>query len=272
MQPPCAWRSLAVRVHELEETVEVDRLGHPAGFAEVARPLVRGGIRRDHHDGHASQRRIVPLYGPELPSVHDGHPEIEDDEADLVTAPELRERLGAVRGFHDRISFALEEGRERAAHVLVVLDDEHAFHIAPLAALVVVGSGGAAAGRKTTNSLPRPTPGPTSTPRWMCFASAAGRTASSAPRTTATRSTRVRSNRSRPVAIRDTSSMSSMSRACAWPARSITANARAARSGVSFPWRRTFTHPSMDWSGVRSSWDTVAMNSSFSWFASCACW
>ena len=61
-----------------------------------------------------------------------------------------------------------------------------------------------------------------------------------------------------------------MSRACATALRSITSRPRASASGAAVPLRSMRAQPKTALSGVRSSCDSVARNSSFSRFAASA--
>ena len=70
--------------------------------------------------------------------------------------------------------------------------------------------------------------------------------------------------------MRDTSSRSSTSCACARALRSSDSSARCRIDGCMVPSRSMCAQPSTALSGVRSSWDRVARNSSFSRFASSA--
>ena len=70
--------------------------------------------------------------------------------------------------------------------------------------------------------------------------------------------------------MRETSRMSEMSWVCARALRSMVSTARATTALSSGPPRRTWAQPTMALSGVRSSWDRVARNSSFIRFASWA--
>ena len=98
----------------------------------------------------------------------------------------------------------------------------------------------------------------------MVLASAAGRTASSAPCTTASISTRRRSRRIFPVLILDRSSRSSISFICTSALRTIAFFAfTAAASSRNSPLCSILAQPYTAFSGVRSSCDSTPMNSSF---------
>ena len=104
----------------------------------------------------------------------------------------------------------------------------------------------------------------------MPFALAAGVTVPIAAFTTVAMSTGRRSSWSLPVMIRDTSSSSSMIWFCAVALRMMVSTARVVSSGGSLPrWSRS-AQPTIAVSGVRSSWDRVARNSSFRPFAASA--
>ena len=104
----------------------------------------------------------------------------------------------------------------------------------------------------------------------MCLASAAG----SRPLMTVSSScpawTGARSMSSLPEMIRDTSRMSSMSCACSRAFRPMTSSAWRIRSGDSPSPLTIWTHPRIALSGVRSSCESVARNSSLSRLASSA--
>ena len=84
----------------------------------------------------------------------------------------------------------------------------------------------------------------------------------------AARSTSRTCSRSLPVTMRETSSRSSISRACARALRSMLSRPRARVASSALVERSTRAHPSTAFSGVRSSCDSVARNSSFSRLAS----
>jgi len=94
---------------------------------------------------------------------------------------------------------------------------------------------------------------------------------SSAAFTTAARSTGSSSSRIFPLTMRETSSRSSIRRPCATAFRSMMSSARRV-AGSSCVRRRICAHPRTAFSGVRSSCDSVARNSSFTRLASSASW
>ena len=95
------------------------------------------------------------------------------------------------------------------------------------------------------------------------MALAAGVTVPIAAFTTAPISTGWRSSWSLPVTIRDTSSSWSMIWFCAVALRMMVSMAVRISSGVSCPRWSRYAHPTIAVSGVRSSCDSVARNSSF---------
>ena len=97
----------------------------------------------------------------------------------------------------------------------------------------------------------------------MCFASAAGRTFSIALSTRSCGSTGSRLRRRRPVMMRETSSTSPISLAWAWALRSMISRTCGRRSADTGAWRSIETQPRTALSGVRSSCESVARNSSF---------
>ena len=105
----------------------------------------------------------------------------------------------------------------------------------------------------------------------MPFASAVGRRASSAASTIGAKFSGCRSSLRLPVIMRETSSRSSISRACERALRSIVSIARVAFDPSTSPLRIIEAHPRIEVKGVRSSCESVARNSSFSRSASSAC-
>ena len=106
----------------------------------------------------------------------------------------------------------------------------------------------------------------TSTRRVTPLAFAAGVTASTAPAIASPMLAGPSDNDSFLLTMRDTSSTSSMRRACALAFRSMIASGRSSPSGCFLP-RRMTVQPRIAFSGVLSSWETVAKNSSFARFA-----
>ncbi len=105
----------------------------------------------------------------------------------------------------------------------------------------------------------------------MSLDAAAGVAESSAACTMSSMATCCRSSRSLPVMIRLRSSRSSISCTCARALRSMTSMARRWSSGlVVSPFSRICVHPRIELSGVRSSCDSVARNSSLMRVARCA--
>ena len=102
------------------------------------------------------------------------------------------------------------------------------------------------------------------------LASAATDTPATTASSSAGSATGARSSTSLPLMIRETSRMSSISRACSPAFRPITSIACCARADVRVPLCSIGTQPRIAFSGVRSSCDSVARNSSLSRLASSA--
>src|SRR2546428_8074874 len=90
----------AVPVDETEEALEVDRFRDERGAAKRRRERrVLAQSRAD--DGRYGREVTMPqLLGPELPSVHDGHHQVEQDDAGPQARLEGRERRHSVLGGH----------------------------------------------------------------------------------------------------------------------------------------------------------------------------
>ena len=102
------------------------------------------------------------------------------------------------------------------------------------------------------------------------LASAATDTPATTVSSSAGSATGARSSTSLPLMIRETSRMSSISRACSRAFRPITSIACCARAEVRVPLCSIGTQPRIAFNGVRSSCDSVARNSSLSRLASSA--
>jgi hypothetical protein len=109
-----------------------------------------------------------------------------------------------------------------------------------------------------------PTPGSTSLRTVNDFAATEACTASSAHPTISDRSSRRTFSRSRPDTMRFMSSRSSMSCACARALRAMVSSPRRVSASPTARASSSVDHPSTALSGVRSSCDSVARNSSFS--------
>ena len=97
----------------------------------------------------------------------------------------------------------------------------------------------------------------------ICLASLAGTCDSAAALITGSRSIGRTSSRNLPETTRDTSTRSSMSCACDMTLRSMTSSARWVFASSSVPLRSNCVQVRMGASGLRSSCETVARNSSF---------
>ena len=105
----------------------------------------------------------------------------------------------------------------------------------------------------------------------MSLALAAGRTVSTAASTTSPKSIGATSSRILPLIILETSRRSSTSCASARVLRLIDCSPFDVRPSSDAVCSSIAAHPRMAFSGVRSSWDAVARNSSFARLASSAC-
>src|SRR5467141_4608975 len=92
--------SMTIRADEGEQVIEIERLLQEGDSVDA------GGAgrveRRKHDDRYAGQRRIGLLSAAELPTVHDRHHQIEQDDLGCLGLLKIFERLTAVcrrRGF-----------------------------------------------------------------------------------------------------------------------------------------------------------------------------
>ena len=121
-------------------------------------------------------------------------------------------------------------------------------------------------GSPSTSIASSPARSPVFTPR----ASAVGCKPSTTLAASVRTSTSLIRSRTLPEMIRETSSRSSMSRACAWALRSMVSSPSRNSCGFSGPSRSRLVQPTMALSGVRSSCETTSRNSSFSLLACAA--
>ena len=116
--------------------------------------------------------------------------------------------------------------------------------------------------RRAGSPRTAPAPSSMSISRTIPLAVAAGRTVSTAASTAAPRSVSRTSRLSLPRTMRATSSRSSTIWAWVVALRSMASMARSVAEASSRPVRSSLDQPRTAFSGVRSSWETVAMNSS----------
>jgi hypothetical protein len=109
-----------------QQPVQLHRLGQPGGDVELRAHLgaPRGGQHddRDRHHG----RLLAPL-GEELPSVHVGHHEVEQDEPRRAASALAQhvERLAAVARLPDLVAAAGQDLGDDLADAVVVLDEQN---------------------------------------------------------------------------------------------------------------------------------------------------
>src|SRR5437870_10807974 len=115
---------LAVPSHERQQRVGIERLLEVARDTEARRLLADVARARADDDGDGRHPRIADLRGPELPTVHARHHEVEQDQAGRFGYLEPVERLAAVEGELHQIALRLQELPERIPELDVVLDDE----------------------------------------------------------------------------------------------------------------------------------------------------
>ena len=83
------------------------------------------GAGRHQQDRDAGESGRVPLFAPEIPPVHDGHQEVEQDQvAAPLAVSELPQGLGTVRRAERVVAGILQNGRDRIEGVGIVLDDQ----------------------------------------------------------------------------------------------------------------------------------------------------
>ena len=114
--------SPAVAADQLEEAIEIEGLSQERDGVDLGGPTMVQGRQDDDRDGR--ERRVGLLLPTELPAVHDGHHQVEEDDVWPVALPEVFEGLTAVgHGGGDK-PFEREQLRHHVAKLDVVFDDQ----------------------------------------------------------------------------------------------------------------------------------------------------
>jgi two-component system chemotaxis response regulator CheY len=120
--------AISVEVADLfgTERLGPKRLRRQDGFRSVT---LDG--RRDHDEGDALPLRYEAHRAQEIPPIHDGHSEIEQDEAGkLGLRREPLQRLVPVAGESMHMTFARQQLRDGLSRILMIFDDENTAHVA----------------------------------------------------------------------------------------------------------------------------------------------
>src|SRR5512132_4294715 len=116
--------SSAPVVDDVEERAQVDRLLDDASNGQPVRLLLESRDDNDR-DGLVS---LAPGDGNgELPAVHAGHHQVEQDQARFPDPVQHFEALLAVGGGVDLVALELQRQLESLPDPILILDDEHAF-------------------------------------------------------------------------------------------------------------------------------------------------
>src|SRR6266540_6199552 len=103
---------------------KIQRLGEQGGGLQPGHFFARVTPGCDEDHGNLREVGVALLKHPELPAVDDRHREIEQDHVRAVSLLQAVDRLEAVAGAQEIVSFVHENLRERLAQGRVVLDDE----------------------------------------------------------------------------------------------------------------------------------------------------
>src|SRR5579871_4022129 len=118
----------ASAVERLEKLEVADRLLDQLNITDLSADGLPAEPRRtDDQDWNVTQRRVVQLLVAEVPAVHHGHHQIEQDRGGARTVSQDVERLLAVGRRHDLEPFLLQPFPERFANRGVVLHEEEAW-------------------------------------------------------------------------------------------------------------------------------------------------
>ena len=83
-------------------------------------------IERGQHDhGNIGQRRVVLLSPAKLPTVHNRHHQIEQDDVGTGSVAEICKRLAAIGDGFDLVSLEGQQLRHHLAQICIVLDNQH---------------------------------------------------------------------------------------------------------------------------------------------------
>src|SRR5258705_13354129 len=97
--------------HRFQEILKVQRLLKDSRVAKLSALLLRVGETSDHERRNRAPDAVTSLTPEELPAVHDGHVQIDNDDVNGLTGPEIDERVAAVGRVGDDVPFGLEKCR-----------------------------------------------------------------------------------------------------------------------------------------------------------------
>src|SRR6187549_1573312 len=83
-------------LHEPHQALEIKRLRKTPDGTQLLSRLRGIRERRQYNDGNLSESRFSPLDGAEGSAIHDGHREVQENEARVEAVAERLQRLAAV--------------------------------------------------------------------------------------------------------------------------------------------------------------------------------
>src|SRR5438132_235836 len=93
----------------VEEPVKLNRFGAVAAGPEGAGDFGEVVLGREDDDGDRGQVRVAALLLAELPAVHHGHVQIEQDNARRFGVPQQIQGFSTVGGTGDVVAFLLQQ-------------------------------------------------------------------------------------------------------------------------------------------------------------------
>jgi len=84
---------------------------------------VIGFNARQYHHRNRGQRGILTLLATERPPIHHRHAKVQEDDARVAAAAQIRQRLLAVSGLSGGESLEPEELRHQPRQISIVVDD-----------------------------------------------------------------------------------------------------------------------------------------------------
>src|SRR6266511_3809610 len=113
--------------HDLEQLIEVDRLGDVVARArrEAGLPVARHRLRGQEHHGQVGEPPVAPDGAGGLVAVLVGHHGVHQYHVDLGVLAEQPDAVGAVVGVEDRHAVQLKRAGQGEHVTHVVVDDQH---------------------------------------------------------------------------------------------------------------------------------------------------
>ena len=93
----------------LEQSLDLEGLGVIAFDTKASSYSGKVGFARQEKDGYGGQARVAPLLMSELPPVHHGHVQVEEDERGPLPRMQMIEGLPAIAGTGHTVAVCFQD-------------------------------------------------------------------------------------------------------------------------------------------------------------------